>query len=55
MRLQKQMRELNTQCTQSQNKGGVISSLREEQIKSWERVGGISSPEQETSKGNLEG
>jgi hypothetical protein len=43
------------QCTQSQNKGEVTSSLREEQIKPWERVRGISPPEQEAWEGDLEG
>lgn len=43
------------QCTQSQNKGEVTRSLKEEQIKPWERVRGISPPEQEVWEGNLEG
>lgn len=45
MRLQKQISELNTQYAGT--KEDAVSSLREERIKSWERVRGVSSLERE--------
>lgn len=53
MRLQKQISELNTQYAGT--KEDAVSSLREEWIKSWERVRGVSSLEQEACRVNLGG